>query len=96
MLISIHIWHVVGAQVDIVKMLLRIPEVHQDIDYQDSQGRTALMVAAGVGALEVTAILLNAGAERSLKDNRGMTAYDYASKHSYTVMFKFSAQLMIR
>ncbi|RYH12610.1 ankyrin repeat domain-containing protein [archaeon] len=77
-------------------MLLRIPAVQEDIDYQDSQGRSALMLAAGVGALDVTAILLNAGAERSLKDNKGMTAYDLASKHSYTVMFKFSAQLMIR
>ena len=70
--------------------------MQQEIDVQDTQGRTALMLAAGVGALEVTAVLLNAGSDRNIKCNKGLTAYNYASKHSYTVMFKFSAQLMIR
>lgn len=85
-----------GGQVDIVRMLLRYPEIQDNIDMKDSLGRTSLMRAAAVGALNVTAVLLNAGCDRSLKDNDGLTARDHASKHSYTVMFQFISQSMVR
>jgi ankyrin repeat protein len=85
-----------GGQADVVRMLLRNDEVLNNIDIQDTQGRTALMRAAAVGALNVTAVLLNAGCNRALKDNEGMTARDHASKHSYTVMFQFISQSMVR
>jgi ankyrin repeat protein len=86
----------IGGQADIVRMLLRNAEAQEHIDDQDSIGRTALMRAASVGALSVTAILLNAGCDRTLKDKDGLTARDHASKHSYTVMFQFISQSMVR
>jgi ankyrin repeat protein len=85
-----------GSQVDVARMLLKIEEVQHGVDMQDSLGRTALMRAAAVGALNVTALLLNAGCDRTLKDNEGLTARDHASKHSYTVMFQFISQSMVR
>lgn len=84
------------AQTDIVRMLLRNKEVYENLDLRDSLGRTALMRAAGAGHLNVTALLLNAGCDRTLKDNEGLTARDHASKHSYTVMFQFISQSMVR
>lgn len=81
---------------DVARMLLKIEEVVQGIDLQDTQGRTALMRAAAVGALNVTALLLNAGCDRTLKDHDGLTAQDHASKHSYTVKFQFFGQSMVR
>ena len=85
-----------GGQADVVRMLLRNSDVVEHIDDQDTQGRTALMRAASVGALNVTAILLNAGCNRMIKDRDGMTARDHASKHSYTVMFQYISQSMVR
>ena len=85
-----------GGQADIVRMLLRTDAVLEHIDDQDTKGRSSLMRAASVGALNVTAILLNAGCNRALKDNEGQTARDHASKHSYTVMFQFISQSMVR
>ncbi len=85
-----------GGQADVARMLLRNDEVLNNVDLQDSLGRTALMRAAAVGALNVTAVLLNAGCDRVLKDNEGMSARDHASKHSYTVMFQFISQSMVR
>lgn len=86
----------IGGQADIVRALLRYSEAQEHIDDQDSIGRTSLMRAASVGALSVTAILLNAGCDRTLKDHAGLTARDHASKHSYTVMFQFISQSMVR
>lgn len=85
-----------GGKVEIIRMLLRLPAAMASIDDQDLQGRTALMRAAAAGALDVTAILLNAGCDRNIKDRNGLTAYDHASRHSYSVMFKYSAQTCIR
>lgn len=85
-----------GGAADVVRMLLRNADVVDQIDAADSVGRTALMRAASVGALNVTALLLNAGCNRALKDKEGLTARDYASKHSYSVMFQFISQSMVR
>lgn len=54
------------------------------------------MRAAFVGALDVTALLLNAGADRTSKDNIGQTARDYAAKHSFSTMVQFISQNMVR
>jgi serine/threonine-protein phosphatase 6 regulatory ankyrin repeat subunit B len=85
-----------GGKTEIIRMLLRYPEVMDGKDDRDSLGRTALMRAAGIGALDCTAILLNAGCDRNLVDNSGMSAKDHASRHSYSVMFQFMSQTMIR
>lgn len=65
-------------------------------DDRDSDGLTALMRAARVGALNCTALLLNVGADRTLKDKEGLTARDHAARHSFTVMFQFISQSMVR
>jgi ankyrin repeat protein len=85
-----------GGKVDIVKMLLRIPEVLHSIDDRDTDGMTSLMRAAASGALDVTATLLNAGCDRNLRDRKGLTAKDHAARHSFTVMFSFMSQTMMR
>eukprot|EP00981_Chlorochromonas_danica_P002428 scaffold471_cov318-Ochromonas_danica.AAC.19 len=85
-----------GGKVEVVRMLLRLPLALQSLNDQDDIGRTALMRAAAIGALDVTAALLNAGCERTLRDHAGLTAYDHAARHSYSTMFKYSAQTMIR
>ncbi len=85
-----------GGKAEIVRMLLRYPEVLAAKDDRDNLGRTALMLAARQGALDVTAILLNAGCDRSLTDKAGLSARDHAGKHSYTVMFQFMGQTVVR
>jgi ankyrin repeat protein len=85
-----------GGSTEVVRLLLRRNEVLADKDYQDDLGRTALMRAAGAGALEVTRLLLTVGCDRNLKDNRGLTARDYAGNHSYSVLLKYVSQTMIR
>lgn len=85
-----------GGQQEVVRMLLRYPQVHADRDARDLLGRTALMRGAAVGALDVTAVLLNAGCDRTLSDKAGLTARDHASRHSFSIMFQFISQTMVR
>jgi ankyrin repeat protein len=85
-----------GNQVEIVRMLLRYKEVIDDINAVDEHGMTALMKAAKMGALDITALLLNAGCDREMKDVKGLTARDYAANHSFSAMFQFMSQTMIR
>lgn len=65
------------------------------IDEQDTEGRTALMLAVSVGATNITELLLAAGCDRDIVDANGMTAATYASKHSMTTYLQFVAQKMI-
>ena len=85
-----------GGQDEIVRMLLRLSSAEATKDDRDSLGRTALMVAAAGGHLNVTAVLLNAGCDRNLRDTAGLSAKDHASRHSFSVMLQFSSQTMIR
>ena len=50
-----------------------------DINAPNENGQTALMVAAQHGEVECLRLLLEAGANRTLKDNQGKIALDYAS-----------------
>lgn len=67
---------------DIVKILLN---ERPDVDMQDGDGRTALMVAAeryddkkpDVRYLEIVKSLLAAGANTAIKNKSGKTIYDY-------------------
>ncbi len=55
-----------------------------NIDRQDKMaGRSALMEASDDGNLKVLNLLLNAGADRSLKDKNGNTALDFAKQREY-------------
>lgn len=47
-------------------------------------GRTPLMIAASLGNFQTVKVLLEAGAQRDLRDNSGKTALDYASAHKHT------------
>ena len=49
------------------------------IDTRNPSGGTPLMVAAGSGSVEVAQLLLDRGADRTLKDSAGKTALDYLS-----------------
>jgi len=84
----------------IVKLILTYNSggVHRGeagIDEQDTEGRTALMLAAAVGATNITELLLAAGCDRDMVDAKGMTAATYANKHSMTTYLQFVAQKMI-
>lgn len=85
-----------GGKADAVKMLLRSESVVEGKDDVDTNGMTALMRAAKAGALDCTAQLLNVGADRNLKDKEGLTARDHAARHSFSVMFQFISQNMVR
>ena len=64
-------------RIEIVTLLL-------DKEYCDvndtSVGMTAIMFAARDSTLEMVQLLLDYGADKSIKDDDGMTAYDYAVK----------------
>ncbi len=49
------------------------------LDDTDNRGRTALMIAAGLGDAAVVDLLLQRGADRTLKDKQGKTALDLAA-----------------
>lgn len=53
------------------------------INHKDFYGWTALMAAAREGRTSTIAILLDFGADPSLKDDHGKTAADYARKMNY-------------
>lgn len=85
-----------AGQLDIVRLLLRLDEVVDGINTRDIRGMTALMWATHEGHLDVSAMLLNAGCDRYLKDYDGLTAKDHANRHSLSTMMKFMGQNVIR
>jgi ankyrin repeat protein len=54
----------------------------QDVDIKTNIGITPLMMAATEGHAEAVRLLLNFGADRTLKDDEGLTAKDVAIKNS--------------
>jgi hypothetical protein len=54
-----------------------------DVNRRYANDLTVLMWAAGYGRDDVVAVLLAAGADSSLKDNRGKTAADIAREGQY-------------
>lgn len=60
---------------EIVRILLSSGKV--DINAQDENGKTALTVAAIFGVKEGVKMLLNAGANRTIRDDNRMTPLDY-------------------
>ena len=53
------------------------------INSTNSNGYTALMMAAYQGHLDIVRFLLASGADLSIKDRSGLTAMDWAKKNSY-------------
>lgn len=54
----------------------------QDVDAKTNSGITPLMMAATEGHAEAVRLLLRSGADRTLKDDEGLTAKDIAVKNS--------------
>ncbi len=64
-----------------------VPKV-ENINYQNSKGQTALMIAANSGREENVKILLKYNADATLKDNDGKTALDIAKAKKYDGIIK--------
>jgi hypothetical protein len=64
----------------LVKLLL---DHKTDVNYQDSEGRTALMKAAESKCGDITALLLERNALVNIVDNTGATALMFACKECY-------------
>ena len=54
----------------------------------DNDGYTALHYAAIDGQIQVVEALLNAGADKAVKGNDGMTALDEAQEKNHTAIVK--------
>eukprot|EP00054_Salpingoeca_dolichothecata_P027586 m.203034 g.203034 ORF g.203034 m.203034 type:complete len:138 (+) comp25994_c2_seq7:56-469(+) len=55
-----------------------------DLNLQDKDRLTALMLASFNGHFEVAKILVAAGADLNLKSKNGLTALDYAQRRNYS------------
>ncbi len=65
---------------NIIRLLL---EAKADVDSRSRTGLTPLMMAAGIGDMEVTDLLLQGGAETSLRSDDGLTAADIARREGH-------------
>merc|ERR1712216_268235 len=66
-----------GVNVEVVRLLLETPR-KEDVNLTNSDGATALMFAADAGDEEICNLLLAAGADKSLKDEDGDVAAQWA------------------
>ena len=66
----------VTANLETVTVLL---DAHANVNVQCKDGTTALMIAINHNAYKIADALIRAGADLKLQDNKGRTAYDYAS-----------------
>ena len=75
-----------GGRKKILKLLIEAIEEKEDLNIQDCDGQTALINAYHCHCFflderaEIMEILINAGADRNIKDNKGKTALDYAKE----------------
>ena len=73
--VALH-WACCNGHLECAKALLG---AGADINKQDNDGDTPLMLAANMGKIEVVRELLKRGAKKDLKDEDGYTAYDKVS-----------------
>lgn len=66
---------------NVVKFLIK--ENYFDINSKDLAGETALIVATKNNQAQIIQLLLELGADKSLKDSKEKTAYDYAVENGY-------------
>lgn len=66
---------------NVVEFLIK--ENYFDINSKDLAGDTALIVAIKNDQTQITKLLLELGADKSLKDAEGKTAYDYAVERGF-------------
>jgi ankyrin repeat protein len=79
---------IASGYTEIIRLLIT---VHTNIDLvntQDKEGVTILMQAASIGDSEKVKLLLDAGADPNMKDNKGQTALTYAQMSKNTEIVK--------
>lgn len=77
---------VIGGRTDLVKLLTQTVII--PIDSKNELGKTALMYASEFGEKEQVQLLLDAGADKSLKSSEGNKAYDYAKEWNHKAVMK--------
>lgn len=77
-----------AAKLDNIPLLNIAIKNHYSLDGIDSNGRTALMIAAENGFIEICKILVENGADVSITDNAGKTALDYAHSEKIISLLK--------
>ncbi len=60
-----------------------VKQKYFDVNSKDLAGDTALIVAVKNNQTHITQVLLDLGADKSLKDAKGKTAYDYAVERGF-------------
>lgn len=72
-----------NPEIDVTRVLVDATlDAGGDLNYQNDAGMSALMLAArGNRNPEVLLMLLNAGADPTLRDNEGKSAYDYGAEN---------------
>ena len=75
-----------GGQIEMIRLLL---EHHAYIDAESPNGTTPLMMAAYYGTPMATKLLLEEGADPTIKNQKGLTAYDFAynGPHKESLMY---------
>ena len=66
---------------NVVEFLIK--EYYFDINSKDLAGDTALIVAIKNDQAQIMQLLLELGADKSMKDSKGKTAYDYAVERGF-------------
>jgi uncharacterized protein len=66
-----------GGKAEVVQLLL---DHYAYLDAESPNGSTPLMMAAMYGSVDTVQMLLLAGADPTLKNSRGLTALDFATK----------------
>jgi len=79
-----------NGHLDVVKYLISQPNV--DIDSKENNGFTPLMFATYENQEKVVQILLQMGADKSIKDNFGKTALDYAKSKNFVNIIEILKQ----
>lgn len=78
-----------AGKVPIVKFLLSNMAI---IDYQDIDGMTPLMAAVDKEHLQTAKVLLDEGADPSIEDETGKTAFDIAKDKGFSQIEKLLAE----
>ena len=84
-----------AGQIDVVRILLRLPGVLAEVNMCDQAGLTALHHAAGAGFTDVTFLLMSNGADRAVKDLQGLTPQNLAARHGFGTLMAFLGQQIL-
>jgi len=84
-----------AGQIDVVRILLRLPDVLAEVNMCDQAGLTALHHAAAAGFTDVTFLLMSNGADRAVKDLQGLTPQNLAARHGFGTLVAFLGQQIL-